>query len=409
MNIGLFEDEQYTQLLPLTWLRATFELRCGVDRLMDKVVTHTGGQIAALWTRPGLQAVTAERFRLAEPTDGAWAVVNGRAHFTANVSLPEPGVAWVVEDMLVAAGIAADDISRFDPAQVADPARRTSWLELFRIESPPPSVKLVRWPWELILNNEDELRRQCQVCGSFEGTIYPGVHLLEEANIRIMPGAKLKPGVVLDAENGPIIVDTGARIEPNAVLQGPCYIGPDSVVNPNAVIRAGTSIGSTCKVGGEIEGSIIHGFTNKQHDGFLGHSYIGEWVNLGADTITSDLKNTYGAIRVYINGAGVETGERFLGSIIGDHSKTGIGTILPTGCVVGAAANVFTQSTTPRFVPSFAWLTDKEMVAYEIEKALSIARIVMARRGVDLTPAEAALLRAVAHEARAVEAAGWNR
>ena len=147
---------------------------------------------------------------------------------------------------------------------------------------------------------------------------------------------------------------------------------------------------------------------NKQHDGFLGHSFVAEWVNLGADTITSDLKNTYGTIRVFINGVGVESGQHFVGATIGDHSKTGIGTILPTGCVIGVASNVFTQTTTPKFVPSFAWLTDAGMTSYRLEKAVHIARVVMMRRDAHLSEAEVQLLRRTAEAACEIEAAGWH-
>src|SRR5262249_54025468 len=159
--------------------------------------------------------------------------------------------------------------------------------------------------------------------------------LVNEHAIHVAAGATIKPGVVLDADHGPIHIDRDALIEPNAVLQGPCYIGPGSIIRPGAAIRENTTIGPVCKVGGEVEASIFQGYANKQHDGFLGHSFVSPWANLGADTVTSDLKNTYGTIRVHLNGVGVESGQQFIGSIIGDHAKTGIGTILPTGCVLG--------------------------------------------------------------------------
>jgi UDP-N-acetylglucosamine diphosphorylase/glucosamine-1-phosphate N-acetyltransferase len=174
------------------------------------------------------------------------------------------------------------------------------------------------------------------------------------------------------------------------------------------VIREGTTIGPVCKVGGEIEASIIHGYSNKQHDGFLGHSYLGQWVNFGADTVTSDLKNTYGTIRVSINGTGVETGEQLVGSLIGDHAKTGIGTILPTGCVIGVLANLFTSGSVPKFVPSFSWISECGRESCRLEKVLQTARIVMGRRGVELSDAELYLLEQTALLAREVEAAGWE-
>ena len=383
MNIGLFEDAGTARLLPLTWLRAGFELRCGCDRLVDKVRTHMG-PVARVWVREALREPLQERFRLDAPEQGqGWCLVNARAFVTGNVALPAPGVAWRQDGELVAAGVTAEELGRLSIATLQNAETLAAWLANFRVESPPAVVRLITYPWDLVLANEGELRRQCRAGGVRDGQVYAGAHLVQETQIYIGRGARIKPGAVLDAEDGPIHIERDALIQANAVLEGPCYIGAGSVVRPGAAIRPGTAIGPVCKVGGEIEGSIIHGHTNKQHDGFLGHSYVGEWVNLGAGTITSDLKNTYGTIRVSLNGQGVESGQHFVGSFIGDHSKTGIGTILPTGGVIGVAANVFTSGGVPKFVPSFAWLTDAGMTSYRVDKAIQIAHgDGAARRGV---------------------------
>jgi UDP-N-acetylglucosamine diphosphorylase/glucosamine-1-phosphate N-acetyltransferase len=265
----------------------------------------------------------------------------------------------------------------------------------------------VQYPWDLVQANGEELTRQFTNGGVHDGRVCTGAHLLDPNRIHVARAATVKPGAVLDAESGPIFIDRDALVQPNAVLEGPCYIGPGAIVRPGAVIRANTTIGPVCKVGGEIEATIIHGHSNKQHDGFLGHSYVAQWVNLGADTVNSDLKNTYGTIRVHINGVGVESGQRFVGAFIADHVKTGIGTILPTGGVVGVAANVFTHHAAPKFVPSFAWLTEAGMTAYRVEKAVNLASTVMSRRDMWLSHAERRLLEEVATESRQVEAAGW--
>jgi UDP-N-acetylglucosamine diphosphorylase / glucose-1-phosphate thymidylyltransferase / UDP-N-acetylgalactosamine diphosphorylase / glucosamine-1-phosphate N-acetyltransferase / galactosamine-1-phosphate N-acetyltransferase len=407
MNIGLFEDAGFSRLLPLTWLRAGFELRCGRDRLVDKVRTHLG-RVARVWVREALREPLDERFPLDTPEPGqGWCIVNARALVTGDVALPAPGMAWCHDGELVAAGVTAEEVERVSLETFQNAEALAAWLASFRVESPPAVVRLVTYPWDLVLANEAELRRQCRAGGIREGHIYDGAHLVHQTQIHIGSEARIKPGAVLDAEDGPIHIERDALIQANAVLEGPCYIGAGSVVRPGAAIRAGTTIGPVCKVGGEIEGSIIHGHTNKQHDGFLGHSYVGEWVNLGAGTINSDLKNTYGTIRVSLNGQGVESGQHFLGAFIGDHSKTGIGTILPTGCVIGIAANVFKSGGVPKFVPSFAWLTDAGMTSYRVDKAIQIARTVMGRRDMELTPTEEQLLRETAATAREVEAAGW--
>lgn len=409
MNVVYFEDGPTEQLLPLTWLRPAFSLRCGTDLLIDKVRQHTHSAITRLILRPLLQEVAPAQVNL-DPINQqqGWCLLSARTLITGDVQLPPPGVAWQSNGFLVAVGVRQEDVNTFDYDSFTTPQRIDDWLRHFRIEHAPPQVRLVDYPWVLPLCNEEELQRQLTDLGTHEGFIHPGAHLVHPEQIRIEHGAVIKPGAVLDADNGPIHIAANAQIEANAVVQGPSYIGLKSIVRPGATIRPGTTIGPVCKVGGEIEASIFQGYANKQHDGFLGHSFVSSWVNLGADTVTSDLKNTYGTIRMLINGVGVETGEHFVGSIIGDHAKTGIGTILPTGCVIGVAANVFTQGAVPKFVPSFAWLTDKGMTPCQVEKIVQIARVVMGRRDIELSAPETRLLERIAVEARQTEAPGWT-
>jgi len=410
MNIVVFEDAGWRHLLPLTWLRPAFELRCGRDGLLDRIRTHVDPRIVGFRVRAALAGVLAEIPEFTYDADLAEAgcLINGRALITEDVTPPAPGCAWVIDGTLVAATMAdADELARIEAATLLDPERFAEWAAGFRAEPPPPGVRLIRYPWDLIAANAAELARQISGGGVRLGEIHAGAHLLNPDAIHVGEGARIRPGVVLDAASGPIEIAAGALIEPNAVVQGPCYVGEKAIVRPGAVLREGTSIGPVCKVGGEIEGSLMHGYCNKQHDGFLGHSYVCPWANLGADTVTSDLKNTYGAIRVSLNGVPVESGQRFLGSTIGDHAKTGIGTILPTGCIVGVAANVFAPGAIPKFVPSFSWLTHEGMTAFREDKALQIAETVMSRRNVALTPAYRSMMEAAAREAKQIEAAGW--
>ncbi|MCG3126684.1 MAG: hypothetical protein CHACPFDD_01536 [Phycisphaerae bacterium] len=390
--LAIFEDEGFRRLQPLTYLRACCELRCGRDRLLDKIERHTGRVASRLLVREELADVVYQRRppRVA-PAGGAWCLVNARVLLTADVTPPAVGSYWRdASGDLVAATLPEETFNDLDPRTLSDASQREALLAGLAAAPTPESIRMVRYPWDLIAANGDELRRQLTRSG-IVGTVYDGAHLVNPAAIHVAAGARVKPGVVLDAESGPIEIDESATIEPNAVLQGPCYVGPRSLILPGASIRHDVSIGAVCKVGGEIEASIIHGYSNKQHDGFLGHSYVAEWVNLGADTVTSDLKNTYGTIRVAINGVDVESGQRFVGATIGDHAKTGIGTILPTGCVIGVSANIFTAGPAPRFVPSFAWLTSDGLKPYRLEKAIEVARTVMGRRRVVMSDADARL------------------
>lgn len=409
MNFALYEDPQYQNLLPLVWLRTPAGLRCGRDRLIDKIRANVSDRIMRFFVRPELRALVDERLECAppEPNDD-WCLINARALITAPLTPPPAGASWFWRGMPAAFTIRAAEYAALVADVFLDQERFDEWTRGFAHEPAPAGVQLINYPWDLITANGEELRRQCNGGGIHEGRIYHGAHLLNPSAIHVGPDAIVKPGAVLDAEEGPIHLDRGVRIEPNAVVIGPCCIGPGSIIRPGAIIRENTSVGPVCKVGGEIESSVFQGYANKQHDGFLGHSYVAEWVNLGADTVTSDLKNTYGAIRVSLNGSPVETGLHFVGAIIGDHAKTGIGTILPTGCVIGVAANVFTQKPVPKFVPSFAWLTDAAMTACRIDKVIDIARMVMSRRECALSPAEVELLRNVAQSAHHVEAAGWK-
>lgn len=405
MNILLFEDAGYLRLLPLTWLRPAFDLRCGRDRLIDKIRRHAG-PVARLLVRPELHAVAERRYPLDAARNAPWTIFNARALVTGDIQLPPLGVAWKVQESLVAATITPDAVERLMASMFLDPGRVTEWVDSLRIEPTPPNVRLIDHPWDLVQANTAELVRQCRPDGEIAGKVYPGAHLIHPEAITIKSGAAVKSGTVLDAEGGPIWIDERATVEPCAVVQGPCFIGAESIIRPGASIREGTTIGPVCKVGGEVECTIFQGYSNKQHDGFLGHSFVAPWVNLGAGTTNSDLKNTYGTIRVHLNGVGVETGLHFVGSTIGDHTKTGIGTLLTTGCVLGVAANVF-ATRVPKFVPSFAWLTDEGMKPSRVDKIAEIARIVMARRKIDLDEDEAKLLALVAQLAQQIEVVGW--
>ena len=181
----------------------------------------------------------------------------------------------------------------------------------------------------------------------------------------------------------------------HSFIQGPASIGNDSIIKKGATVYHNTSIGEYCKVGGEVESSVILSFTNKQHEGFLGHSYLGSWINIGAGTNNSDLKNNYENITVLLNGKPVDTGSRFVGLIMGDHSKTAINTMFNTGTIAGVSCNIFGEGFPPRYIPSFSWGGSAFLKQYDIKKSLDVAEIVMKRRNRELTPEEENMLRKV--------------
>jgi UDP-N-acetylglucosamine diphosphorylase/glucosamine-1-phosphate N-acetyltransferase len=263
-------------------------------------------------------------------------------------------------------------------------------------------VTMIQYPWELIKNNGSQLRadfdllKKTQSKKKTSKKKFPGVYILNEKNVVIGDGAIIKPGVVIDAENGPVYIGKNVQIMSFSTIIGPAYIGDGSVVKIGAKIYEDCSIGPVCKVGGEIEASIIHGYSNKQHDGFLGHSYLGAWVNCGAGTVTSDLKNNYSSVKVYVNGNPVDSKMQFAGVTIGDHSKTAINSTFNTGTVIGVSSNVFGTGFPPKYVPSFSWgAAGETFTTYNIDKAISVARKVMIRRGIELSDPEEKLFRKI--------------
>lgn len=409
MNLIIFEDNAWSDLLPLTWLRTPAELRCGRRCLAEKLTHALHTDLTDWRAREHLAPALAERYQLREFDPAAPTLLfNSRALCTTDQLTPPPsGAAWLQDGRLIAAHLPPGATV---PAaeQLLDDSELGAFANALNPAEPPAHVLLIQYPWDLLSHNEAELRRECNEGNINEGRVYSGAHLLNPAAIHIGNDAVVKPGVVLDAEDGPIHIAPGAEVQPNAVIIGPSYIGPQTIIRPTALLRENNAIGPVCRLGGEIEGSILHSFVNKQHDGFLGHSYLGSWVNLGADTVTSDLKNTYGSVRVALNAVPIDSGQRFIGSFIGDHTKTGINTTLPTGCVLGVATNIFLSATAPKFVPSFGWLTDAGLAPYRIDKALELARTVLSRRKLELSDHEANLLRWVKNTGRDLEIRAWE-
>jgi UDP-N-acetylglucosamine diphosphorylase/glucosamine-1-phosphate N-acetyltransferase len=194
-------------------------------------------------------------------------------------------------------------------------------------------------------------------------------------------GARVEPMVVVDATKGPVLIDRGAVIQAFSRLEGPCHVGPDTHVL-GAKLR-GVSLGPQCRIGGEVEATIVQGYSNKAHDGFLGHSYVGEWVNLGAGTQVSDLRNDYAPLTVTINGARVETGQTKLGAFFGDHTKTSIGTLINAGTVAGAFCQLLTSGTLlPRDLPAFTRYGNGQLHERpDLRQQFATAATVMRRRG----------------------------
>lgn len=228
------------------------------------------------------------------------------------------------------------------------------------------------------------------------------VRLGPEGSLTVHPSAEVEPGAVLDTREGPISLEAESRVATGTKLAGPAWVGPGTELLGGDLRRV--ALGPVCKVRGEVDSCVFLGYVNKAHDGYMGHAYLGQWVNLGAMTTNSDLKNNYRPVRLRFPEGEVDTGLLKLGCFLGDHVRTGIGTLLNTGTVVGVGSNLFGGAMPPVWVPPFRWGAGSELVDYDIDRFLETARTVMGRRGRTL-PAEAEqLLRRVWEAHRVGEA-----
>jgi len=237
--------------------------------------------------------------------------------------------------------------------------------------------------WDLIAFNEEILVNQYRLYRK-KNRINKRFHIIgNRKNLYVSKDAEVHKQVYFDASDGPIYVDSGVAIRPFSIIIGPAYIGPGTIVERAKIVKS--SIGPHCRIGGEVEACIFQGYSNKYHEGFIGHSFVGEWVNLGALTTNSDLKNNYGPVRVAVRQKLLDTGMMKLGCFIGDHTKLGIGTLIPTGAVIGSFVNFAGGGMMSRYVPDFNWMIQNKHDNYDLERAISTAKIVMKRRNVRMS------------------------
>jgi UDP-N-acetylglucosamine diphosphorylase/glucosamine-1-phosphate N-acetyltransferase len=409
----IFEDEHLTDLYPLTLTRPVSGLRCGILTLAENARLALGALEGT--QSGGAQGVTAHRlhvrdylFPLVEgavssyrelvETAGSALLINARALVTPNlVAALEPHWrgAYTANGSIVAAGIEKQDAGALD-GSIGAPvsAALFSGLPVREVEA-----TLITYPWDIVNLNGSQIESDFRLLGlgGIESDIPESAWLVNEQSISVEEEVDVAPGVVLDASEGPIHVAAGSSLMANASLKGPLHIGEGSIVKMGAKIYGETSIGPACKIGGEVAETIVHGHSNKQHGGFVGHSYLGEWVNLGAGTDTSDLKNNYSTVKVRLHEETIDSGEMFVGLFVGDHSKCGIGTTFNTGTVVGACCNIFGPGYPPKYIPSFLWGGSAGFEEHDIARALGTARRVMRRRGKEPGPELETVLRKV-HE-----------
>ena len=373
-------DDGRAHLGPMADLRATFEIRSGMQTTAGRIALAYPRTLAGYWVPPRLVRLVARRANAPVnllPSDECILCINGRLALPDSIALPELGEAVVEEGTgdVIAARLRRADAEYF--------LQRGELGERIRQRTSDGRL-LYRYPWDVIALLESALRHDLQAVVLPDSQIARQVAtVIGDHAIGIDPAAKVLPGVIFDAEAGPIHIGPRAVLRPGAVIIGPAAVLGDSVVLDRAVIRAGSVIGPSCKVAGEISMTVFQGRANKAHEGFVGHSWIGKWANLGAGTTTSNLLNTYGQVSMRIEAAGAHarTGQTFLGTIFGDHVKTAILTRLMTGTCIGTGAMIATTAAPPDTVGRFAWLTDDGLRVFRLERFLETMHTVLQRRG----------------------------
>jgi UDP-N-acetylglucosamine diphosphorylase/glucosamine-1-phosphate N-acetyltransferase len=410
MRICHFEDHGVLDLEPLTLTRPVFDLYCGLTTLSAKQSRYFAPCSAGILVRPFLADLIRQQ-RLEEPiNDPFWMqagpviLVNGRwlppadsrgleiARSSPRVGLVNGEVAFAVLNPEQTDGLASVNLHEC----------LNNWKR--SLPACDAGGRLVERPWDLVRFNGDEILNDFRSRHTPSNCRPLDVSLIGPAGqLSIDRTARLDPLVVADTRNGPVVIDRDAVIGAFTRLEGPCYVGPGTQVF-GAKVRAGTTIGPYCRIGGEIESSIIQGFTNKYHDGFIGHSYVGEWVNIGAGAQFSDLRHDYGEIILTQDGLSIPSGMNKVGSFVGDHAKIGIGSLLNTGTIIGPFASLLPAGRLlPKSVPSFCHVSRGEIVDnHDCESLFATAREVMRRRGVELIDEQLQVYRRV-YEQTAVQ------
>ena len=390
MTITLFEDDLATQLYPVTLGRATFAISCGSYRLIDLVAAL--GHPLRWMARPHLRETLNEDFggyrKEDAPESGQGALllnaalvpsVASREALRSILCAGKPGIVQV--GGRVAAAMLPGGSS--PPSEEAGTEALDEFLKPLRLEPIDAKLELLEYPHDIV-------RHHLETIGTnLEDRLAKGDYQEVADGVFAAPGAELGPYTTTDTREGPIVLDADSHIGPYSYISGPAYIGAKARVIEHAAIKDGVSLGHTTKIGGEIEATVVEPYTNKQHHGFLGHSYLGSWINLGAGTCNSDLKNTYGQVNMEYNGRRVPTGMQFIGSIIGDYSKTAINTGIFTGRTIGACSMVYGFVTTnvPSFVNyarSFGQVTEAPVEVLIATQARMFARRNVTQRACDI-------------------------
>jgi len=379
-HIVLFDGNERNNLLPLTATRAVADIRVGILTIREKWEKHLNVKVDIL-TQEYLQ----EKYTY-EPTENT-VFINASALpdkdlISATEQLSHNGI--LESGKTIVAVKTNETITSLQELKLA--VQKTDSINR------PFSNSIINFPWDIFTLNGQEIRNDIQLLG-----LKPNPEKLSATNTLLGTEIYVEDGVscecsVLNAKNGPVYLGKDSEVMEGCTVRGPFALCEHAALKMQTKVYGDTTIGPYSKVGGEVSNSVIFGYSNKGHDGFLGNSVLGEWCNLGADTNNSNLKNNYGKVKAYHYPSRdyISTGLQFCGLIMGDHAKSSINTMFNTGTVVGVCANVFGSGFPPKFVPDFAWGND---AVFELEKAYEVAQRVMERRGITLSEADRSILK----------------
>lgn len=399
-NIILYESDNYHNFYPFEIMHPIWEIRVGNLRIFEKVQKIKSNSKLYFVGRKNHKKSFLERFNLND-----FDKINGNCLFINSQVIPNQSFfdnlnfdlnrnyVLILKEKII--GFYLTDILNFDFKDEIIKDEKIENLNLGEIEL--NSVDYLNYLYDALDYNAKEINNDYDLLKNIyeepDSENFPAVQIINSDNIIIGNNVQISPGVVIDASESKVIIENNVKIMPNATIIAPFSIGNNSIIKIGAKIYEENSFGEWCKVGGEIENTIIQSYSNKQHEGFLGHSYICEWVNLGADTNNSDLKNTYSNIKIRLRNEIVDTERMFLGLLCGDHTKSSINAMFTTGTTAGICGIIVRDWFMPNFINSFSWGGKSDSPIYKFEKALETAKIVMKRRNRDLSDTEILLMK----------------
>lgn len=386
MNIILF-DHNRENLLPFTFMRPVAGIRCGIMTLAEKWEFITGQKVSFL-----TEDYLSGKFPLASEEENI--VIAGDVFATEElwntIQQLKPNEKLVFDDRIIAARISGSVSNGSDIIDITSS---------FTVRNPPFTIHVLSFPWNIFALNDFAIHHDFDLITKGKKTqkLSTSNKIIGDTSQLFIEEGAFVECATINTQTGPVYIGKQAEVMEGTMIRGPFALCQHSATKMGTKIYGATTIGPYSKVGGEVSNSVIFGYSNKAHDGFLGNSVIAEWCNIGADTNNSNLKNNYGIVSVYNYHKKdfIKTGQQFCGLMMADHSKAGINTMFNTGTVIGVSANIFGEGFPPKYIPSFSWGGFENSAVFKFEKAVELAKEVFKRRNKNFDNTEENILKKV--------------